>query len=380
MSHTPNTTNRRTMLKWIGAGAAAPLLTGQAAAASATAERKPAVRFLHLPDTHIQPELNAPEGVAACLKHVQTLDVKPAFMIKAGDIIMDSMGADAERTKVQWDVWKKTLNENWTGPVKYCIGDHDCWGINKQRSGMTGKEPLYGKAMAREVLELPKTYYSWDQAGWHFVVLDSIFTPEDATYEGRIDDEQWEWFVGDLQKVDPKTPIVVHTHIPIMTAVASFPRGGGRPGGPMGTPNPNAPAPMPAPATTAQAPAPGAAPADPAAPGATPPRRRGLPEGMKGTYISPNNMHLDAAKFKDLFVKHPNVKLCLSGHLHVRERIEYNGVTYISNGAVCASNWRGDRDQTKPGYGIVDLYDDGTFDERYINFGWKWPEMPATAS
>ncbi|MGC4005244.1 MAG: metallophosphoesterase [Pirellulales bacterium] len=342
------------------------------------------MRFLHLPDTHIQPELNAPEGVAACLKHVQTLDVKPAFMIKAGDIIMDSMGADAERTKVQWDVWKKTLKENWTGPVKYCIGDHDCWGINKERSKLTGNEPLYGKKMACEVLELPKTYYSWDQAGWHFVVLDSIFTPEDAVYEGRIDDAQWEWFVNDLAKVDPKTPIVVHTHIPILTAAASLPRGGGpRPGttaGVAGTAaasgtGPNAPIanPVTPAGGGAQSVAGGATPA-------TPPRRRGLPEGMKGTYISPNNAHLDAAKFKDLFVKHPNVKLCLSGHLHVRERLEYNGVTYISNGAVCASNWRGDRDQTKPGYGIVDLYDDGTFDERYINFGWKWPETPAAAS
>lgn len=66
-----------------------------------------------------------------------------------------------------------------------------------------------------------------------------------------------------------------------------------------------------------------------------------------------------------------------SVHLHVRERLEYNSVAYISNGAVCANNWMGDRDQTKPGYGLIDLYDDGTFDERYVNFGWEWPEVQA---
>lgn len=333
----------------MGAGLA---VAGTSTAASAAETgRKRSLRFLHLPDTHIQPELGAPEGVAACLKHVNSLSDKPAFMLVAGDIIMDSMGADLDRTKVQWDVWKKVLSENWERPVKYCLGDHDCWGIRKEMSGATGSEPYYGKQMAFDVLNIDKAYYSFDESGWHFVVLDSLDLPADAVYEGKIDEDQWAWFEKDLAATDPKTPIVIHTHIPILSGAVALPRefsqrpGGfaGGPGGPQGR------------------------------------QRRGftLPEGVRGTFIQPSRMHLDAARFKNLFVKYPNVKLCLSGHLHVRERLDYNGVAYVSNGAVCGDNWRGDKDQTKPGYGIVDLYDDGTFDEQYITFGWKWPDAEA---
>jgi hypothetical protein len=46
----------------------------------------------------------------------------------------------------------------------------------------------------------------------------------------------------------------------------------------------------------------------------------------------------------------------------------YNGVTFICNGAVSGAWWEGSRRQTAPGYGIIDLYADGTFDEQYINY------------
>jgi len=54
-------------------------------------------------------------------------------------------------------------------------------------------------------------------------------------------------------------------------------------------------------------------------------------------------MHVDAAKIKDLFAKHKNVKLCLSGHLHLVDRVDYNGVTYLCDGAVCGGWWKGPR-------------------------------------
>ena len=82
-------------------------------------------------------------------------------------------------------------------------------------------------------------------------------------------------------------------------------------------------------------------------------------------------MHTDAYKLQALFVEYPNVRLCLSGHMHLRDRCEYNGVTYICDGALCAGWWGGDLAQCDEGYGLVDLYADGSFDYEYLAFGWQ---------
>ncbi len=82
-------------------------------------------------------------------------------------------------------------------------------------------------------------------------------------------------------------------------------------------------------------------------------------------------MHIDARRIKDLFLKHPNVRLCLSGHIHLVDRVEYLGVTYLCNGAVSGGWWKGANQECNPGYGLVDLYDDGTFENRYVEFPWK---------
>jgi hypothetical protein len=78
------------------------------------------------------------------------------------------------------------------------------------------------------------------------------------------------------------------------------------------------------------------------------------------------DMHTDTAAIIDLFYGHPNVKLCLSGHVHLRDKVVYNNVTYICDGAVSGAWWVGNRRQTPPGYGLLDLYADGSFDERYM--------------
>jgi predicted phosphodiesterase len=82
-------------------------------------------------------------------------------------------------------------------------------------------------------------------------------------------------------------------------------------------------------------------------------------------------VHSDAHQIVRLLRKHPNVKLALSGHLHLTERIEYNGVTYLCGGAVCGGWWRGPNHGTLEGYQLVDLYDDGTVENRYVAYGWK---------
>ena len=65
------------------------------------------------------------------------------------------------------------------------------------------------------------------------------------------------------------------------------------------------------------------------------------------------------------------MKACLSGHLHVVEDIQYGGMRYLCNGAVAAGWWRGLHYGTDYGYALVDLFDDGSVECRYVPYGWK---------
>jgi len=90
-----------------------------------------------------------------------------------------------------------------------------------------------------------------------------------------------------------------------------------------------------------------------------------------GYQLGLSSMHTDAARIVELFDKHTNIRLCLSGHIHLNEQILYNGVTYISNGAVSGNWWEGKRYQTDNGYAMVNLFDDGSFENEYVPYGWK---------
>jgi len=81
-------------------------------------------------------------------------------------------------------------------------------------------------------------------------------------------------------------------------------------------------------------------------------------------------MHIDARRIKDLFRKHRNVQLCISGHIHLHDRVDYLGVSYFCNGAVCGGWWNGGFQEFLPSYAIVDLYDDGSFENRLVPYGW----------
>ena len=56
----------------------------------------------------------------------------------------------------------------------------------------------------------------------------------------------------------------------------------------------------------------------------------------------------------------------VTGGAALRDKVVYNDVTYICNGAVSGAWWEGNRRQTAPGYGVIDFYADGGFEERYV--------------
>lgn len=289
--------------------------------ASPNSVRHRALRFAHLTDSHVQPELRAGEGLRACLRHMQEQPDRPTFLVTGGDLIMDAYGSDFARTKLQWDLYTRILKDACLLPVAHCLGNRDIWGWNRQGSGATGDEPMYGKKWAMEVLGLSSAYHAFERAGWKFLVFDSV-QPDDAGFRGELGEVQFEWLRDQLARTPLATPIVVVSHIPILSTTVFMAI------------------------------------------------RDAEADGRQWS-IPALAMHMDARKIIGLFAQHPNVRLCLSGHTHLLDRVEYGGVTYICDGAVCGGFWKGPNQNCPEGYGIVDLFDDGSFEHRYVNYGWQ---------
>jgi hypothetical protein len=95
-----------------------------------------------------------------------------------------------------------------------------------------------------------------------------------------------------------------------------------------------------------------------------------------GHTIGPTSMQHNFRPLLKLMAQH-NVKLALSGHMHMVDEIEYLGIKLCCNGAVCGKWWNGPHLEFAEGYGIVDLHADGTVENRYVSYGWKAPTPPA---
>jgi 3',5'-cyclic AMP phosphodiesterase CpdA len=154
------------------------------------------------------------------------------------------------------------------------------------------------------------------QKGWKFIVLDSTHLDIDDTwYIGKLGDVQFAWLEQELTNIPSDMPVCVLSHIPILTATLM------------------------------------------------------IEDNIVNKWqMLGGDMHTDTAKIIGLFYKHPQVKLCLSGHIHLREKVTYNNVTYICNGAVSGAWWNGICRETQRDYGLLDLYADGSFDERYVTY------------
>lgn len=306
-------TTRREVLSIgaVGLAAASPL------GALAPPPKKHSLRIAQLTDMHVQPERGAGEGFSKAIRAAQ--EHKPDLLLMTGDLVMDVMGSDLDRAEKQLAVYREALKDSADVPVRHCIGNHDVWGWNNLDK--YSKEPLFGKKWAQEKFELSAPYYHFDQGGWRIVVLDSTHRNGDGPgYTARLNDDQFGWLEDLLADTPATTPVLVASHIPLFCACAFL---------------------------------------------------DGENE-TKGDWVVPGSwMHIDFRRIKNLFRKHPNVKTALSGHIHLADRVDYLGVSYFCNGAVSAGWWGGGYQEFKNGYAIVDLFEDGTVDNQYLEYEWE---------
>lgn len=312
--------SRRNFL--VAGGLAAATFSSGAASIAAPTPRKRVLRVAHLTDMHIQPELRAAEGLAACLRHVNSSEDRPDLILTGGDHIMDSFKQPRERTTAQWNLWKSVLKNENSIPIRSCLGNHDIWGWNHSKSGTTGSEPEYGKKWACDVLGLDRAYQSFGMAGWHFIALDGVQpSPHPGEFSAFIDDEQFDWLSGELAKTPRTTPILLWTHIPIVSAVVNH---------------------------------------------------LAVRASIHDTSsLEAGHVHADSLRLVALFTQYPNLKVCLAGHLHRIEHVVIKGLDYYCNGAVSGKWWKGANDGYSEGYAVVDLYDDGSHENRFVTYGWK---------
>ncbi|HYZ86687.1 MAG TPA: metallophosphoesterase [Bryobacteraceae bacterium] len=262
--------------------------------------------FVHLTDTHIQPEQRAAEGCRACFRQVNA--VKPEFILIGGDLVFDAADVPPQRAKVVYDLYRESVKLI-EAPTHAVIGNHDVFCVTT-KSGGTPDTPGYGKRMFED--HVGKRYYSFTHKGWQFLALDSIHLTSNDRFIGRIDDDQLTWLKNTLAAVDRTTPLVVLTHIPLVTGFLHF----------------------------ASSPA--------------------TPDMLVVT---------NAREVLNLLWPY-NLKAVLQGHTHVRETVLYNGCQFITSGAVCGNWWRGPRLGHPEGFGVLTARN-GELAWRYQEYGFK---------
>ena len=206
------TSNRRRFLTLAGGTGIATALGRSAFAAPASQD----FDFIFLTDTHIQPELDAAKGCAMAFRKMR--GIKSDFAIQGGDHVSDALMVPKARSISLFDLYDQTQQEL-SLKVYHTLGNHDVLGLSPS-SGVDPADPQYGKKYYED--HVSKLYYSFDHKGVHFIVLDSIGITPDRAYEGRMDAAQVQWLAGDLRAKPAGTPIVVVTHIPLVSAVACY--------------------------------------------------------------------------------------------------------------------------------------------------------------
>jgi hypothetical protein len=85
--------------------------------------------------------------------------------------------------------------------------------------------------------------------------------------------------------------------------------------------------------------------------------------------ISRALLHVDSRRLTDLFKGFPNIRCCLSGHIHMQDKIEYKGISYYCNGAVSGNWWGGAFHDFEPAYAVFTFSADGTVTREMVTYG-----------
>ena len=271
-------------------------------------------RLAHITDPHIYPKNQAPEKMANALRHIQTQKDPPVGILSGGDSIMDALGASKKYTREQWKLWHDVIDTEVKVPFYPCIGNHDVWGWAMKEGQKDGGD--YGKKWAMDELKLKERFYSFSIENWEFIVLDSVYPSfkSGSGYTARIDEQQFKWLENKLKSINKEKHICFLSHIPIISFCPFFDGMN---------------------------------------------EEKGKPNG----WLVPHEwMHMDARRIKNLFKNFPNIRACISGHIHLQDSVEYLDIKYFCNGALCGNWWNPNHPKYQefgPAYAMLDFSNTG---------------------
>lgn len=259
--------------------------------------------FVFMTDIHLKPEMNAPKGFQMAVD--KTNELNPDFVITGGDLVYDAMRGGQARCDSLFMLYKE-MSKGFRMPVYNTLGNHDLFAIYPESPEYeTNTDYKYGMFERY----FGKTYYSFNHKGWHFIILNSLDVTADKKYCGHFHQEQLEWLKSDLNKTDSLTPIVMVSHIPMLSV-------------------------------------------------------RGQMTGSAGPMI--DNV---AEVFKML--DNCNLKLILQGHVHWKESGVVNDrFEFITGGSIAGNGWKGRRHNTKEGFVLIKIQN-GEVSWEYIDHGWE---------
>lgn len=325
MSLDPQLTRRR-FLQTVSAAAAGsalatPAVLGQPDKPAPSTSAK-GWRVAHLTDVHfrLEPAYRAKAGLIQCLEAVHKLDPLPDAILMGGDMVHDARSADEATALKLFEGYQEVMSQVKI-PVHHCLGNHDVLGWNP-KGNIAPEHPRYGKKLALEMLQMKNLNHGLDLGHWRVLMLDSVeaatATQHPSRYRGGMEPATLTWLEDELKAAGDR-PKLICTHIPLTAGAALA----------------------------------------------------NIPVNDEPTIPLPSNLLVrQVSRVYQLLVQH-GVKLVLTGHLHQREVTEYRGITFVGQGAVSGRWWGGANQGTAEGFGVIDLMEDGSFTQQYVNYGWQ---------
>ena len=291
---------RRRLLAAGGGAALSPLLPGQSGRGPRTPQGPPpALRIAFLTDVHL-PSGGRNDDFRRAIAIAQDRHRVGLFLF-GGDNVFAAEAGPRESATAQLENWQRLVGDAVRVGRASVLGNHDSWGLAKG-----GADFESGRRAAQRAFGMPGRFYAFERAGWRFLMLDTVH-PARIGYQTHIDAEQRAWLIRQLD--NPK-PTVLVGHVPMISAAQLV---------------------------------------------AGETVRRGGAARVPYTRVLS-----DARELTELLRVRPQVKLYLSGHLHMVERIRFRSVDHICGGAVCGGWWKGEHEHFGPRMSIVDLFADGT--------------------
>ncbi|HEX4936064.1 MAG TPA: metallophosphoesterase [Gemmatimonadaceae bacterium] len=195
---------------WVAVG---PTTTSADFALRRTPPRR-RLTLLHASDTHI-----APASLPRMARLRALIDsLRPDLVLITGDLVRDALRVGEGEARGYYELF-----EEHTAPLRAPLftvpGNHEIFGIERDRSKVSAEHPLYGRTMYRHYRG--PDYYSFNAGGLHFVALNTVDI-DDTRYYGHVDSLQLAWLARDLAAVPPRTPVVTFNHIPFFSAAETI--------------------------------------------------------------------------------------------------------------------------------------------------------------